>query len=843
MSNDSKNGGSDLDIFEGLGKKASERFPAAPPPPPGSGSNIPTSRPSRPMVPAEAKKTLAGVALPAPGSSPSVAGPPPTRPSALTPPPGSGRDDLFPSAPPPASRPSAAPTAPPASGSLRAAAPSASKPPPPPPGRGSLPNMPAARASQPPPLPGSNPNVAAARISQPPPLPAPSSPSATQRTTSPPVPPPASTRPLPVSAAAAPPSGKAAPATAKNGSKLEMDWDDDDEATHVFDKDKEPAPAPVAEASAETLQGPPSKEPERASMDAILSSRPPPASASIKSAPPASSPSPPSMGTTQPGHATLSGAFGSLGQPRHKTNGSSPPSAQFRSGPPASQSFRSAPPPPPNTQRNPSTSTAPVPPPPPPGQVTTAPMHMPPSAQHQRPASIPPPPSHAHGPHPHPSVPGQPVPGSVPPPHSVPPHHSQPPQLQMPPVSRAMEATAVVHRPSSSRAPLIVALLLAVAGLCGTLVYFLQPRNGTLVVNVADARGGAVSKLEVLIDGKKACDSAPCIREVSAGVHEVKVVASGFEPPAPRAVTVDGRREAQSDFQLAQSKTAGGTGFKVAASHPGVKLFVDGKDVGPLPQEIRDLEPGDHKLRFASSDRYAPLEKNVTVGKDEIVDVGNIALKVVKGKATIQLGTPGAKVYLVLGTNRKEVPQFPMAIEFDPNEKWELQATKDGFEQFTQPITFDDGQAEKTFMVTLTPKGQAAAPAAAPPPAVAAAPKEPAAAKEPAPAKEPAGKQPASFLKGESEGKAEAKAESKSESKKESAGGGGGEAFLNINSLPASTVVLDGKPLGPTPKVHVSVTPGSHTILFVNAEQSLKKTIEVKVGSGETKAAFAKLRE
>ena len=137
-------------------------------------------------------------------------------------------------------------------------------------------------------------------------------------------------------------------------------------------------------------------------------------------------------------------------------------------------------------------------------------------------------------------------------------------------------------------------------------------------------------------------------------------------------------------------------------------------------------------------------------------------------------------------------------------------------------------------------RAQGQAPAAPPP--VAAAPAA-AAPKEPAAAKEPAGKQPAGFLKGEGEGKAEAKAESKAESKKESAGGGGGEAFLNINSLPASTVVLDGKPLGPTPKVHVSVTPGAHTILFVNAEQSLKKSIEVKVGAGETKAAFAKLRE
>ena len=63
MSNESNGGGSDLDIFEGLGKKSSERSPAAPPPPPGSSSNV-ASRP----VPLDAKKTLLGI--PGPASSP-----------------------------------------------------------------------------------------------------------------------------------------------------------------------------------------------------------------------------------------------------------------------------------------------------------------------------------------------------------------------------------------------------------------------------------------------------------------------------------------------------------------------------------------------------------------------------------------------------------------------------------------------------------------------------------------------------------------------------------------------------------------------------------------------------
>jgi len=560
-----------------------------------------------------------------------------------------------------------------------------------------------------------------------------------------------------------------------------MDWDDEDEATHVFDKETRDAQEAAAAAPSAPAQGPESRRPEHASMDDILSS-PRPSQA-------------PAAGTPPPA-VTLTGQFGALGQPRESNGGV--PSNQFRSGAPPSQSLRSAPPPPPGAPPslrgpnapNASTTTAPIPPPPPPGQTTTVPMHMPVRAPSAPPPSMPP---MQQG-----QMPQMQGPHSMPPQQQQ--HHSQghqqisqPPMPQMPPVSRAMEQTA-----------------------------------GTLVVNVADAKGGAVSKLEILVDEKKACDSAPCIvRDVQSGVHQVKVVAQGFEPPAPRAVTIESRKDSAIDFALSPSAAArsGGTGIKVSGTQNGVKLLVDGKEYGLLPQELHDLTAGEHKVKIVGSERYAAVEKTIDVKQDEMSDLGTIALKVLKGKATIQLGTPGAKVYLVNGTNRKEVPQFPIAIDFDPNEKWQLEGKMLGMEDYSNPISFDDGQAEKTIVVTLSPKGTMPAmptmntnPVVRPPPTfVAPAPKEPVAVADPTP-KEP-------------------------KTPKEPAAAAGGEAFLNINSRPASTVLLDGKPLGPTPRVKVSVSAGTHTVLFVNAEESLKKSVSVTVAAGETKAVSAKLRD
>lgn len=807
MSDDNK-GGSDLDIFEGLGKKSSPKTSAVPPPPPGSGSHVAANA----TKPGEGlKKTLMGVApSPMPQSDAAIPAPPRSVPPPL---PASASQ-------PPSGQHASAPPAPPTSQSMRAAQPVSqggpvSKPPPPP-GRGSLPNMPSSPSQS------SMPAVSASPST---------SPSATLKTTSQ-MPPPASTRPAPAASSQVPPAPSTEPQVGKskaNGGKLDMDWDDDDEATHVFDKDSkdnQPAAAPAS--------GPESRgEPERASMDLIMSQPRP--SSIPQQGPAAGTPPPPPAHT-----ATLSGAFGALGQPRESTNGSGPPPS-LRSGPPPSQSLRSAPPPPPPgsmsnpsappaslRQPNPSTSTAPIPPPPPPGQTTTAPMHMP-----MRQPSHPPshPPQHvSHAP--------------MAPPASMPPQQvSQPPMPQMPPVSRAMEATAMVPRPQQSKAGLWVALLIGVMAAVGAAVFFLMPRTGTLTVNVADAKGGSVKGLEITVDGKK-CESVPCVMpNIPSGAHVVAVTAPGYESLAPKAVTVESGKTASADFTLqgggsgTGGTTAGGTGIKVSGNQTGVRLSVDGKEYGPLPQEIHDLSPGEHKVKISGSERFAPVEKTISVGKDEMVDLGNIQLKVLKGKVTINLGTPGAKVFLVSGTNRKEVPQFPIAIDFDPNEKWQLEGKLAGHDDFSQAITWDDGQAEKTITVTLTPKGttpptpaappNTAAPVAHPPtppvaaPPVAAAPKEPKAPAEPPVAAAP--KEPKTATPPPA--------------------GGGGEAFLNINSLPASTVVLDGKPLGATPRLHVSVAPGPHTVLFVNAEQSLKKSITVTVGAGETKAAFAKLRD
>jgi serine/threonine-protein kinase len=67
------------------------------------------------------------------------------------------------------------------------------------------------------------------------------------------------------------------------------------------------------------------------------------------------------------------------------------------------------------------------------------------------------------------------------------------------------------------------------------------------------------------------------------------------------------------------------------------------------------------------------------------------------------------------------------------------------------------------------------------------------------------------------------------------------DGVLNIDSVPASICSLDGRPLGPTPRLGVPVAPGTHVVRFVTADQRATKTVSVTVGPGETKFAGARL--
>jgi serine/threonine-protein kinase len=366
------------------------------------------------------------------------------------------------------------------------------------------------------------------------------------------------------------------------------------------------------------------------------------------------------------------------------------------------------------------------------------------------------------------------------------------------------------RKPSRNKYYVAAAGAVAVAAIA----FFAMPKSGKVAVFASAVNGKPLAKLSVLVDGVQKCTASPCNFDLDKGIHAIKATSDGYTTQE-QGVTVQSGGEVAVNFHL--EKAAGGTGIKVAGKQDGVEVFVDGKEIGPLPQEVKDIAPGNHKVLFKGSDRYAPDERTVTIEADEMKDLGTVSLKVLRGLATFDVRTSGAKVTLVSGKDRRQLTDFSQPVEIETSKNWTVEATKLGHDDFKQAITFED-KAEKTFVIALQEHAKpepvavaAAAPRAAP---------EPRAAPDPKPAPEPAAEEP--------------------ETPKSS--GGGGNCTLNFNSIPVSNVVLDGKPLGGTPKLGVSASAGSHTVIFVNPDEGRKVT-SVTCKAGETKTVGVRLSQ
>ena len=65
-------------------------------------------------------------------------------------------------------------------------------------------------------------------------------------------------------------------------------------------------------------------------------------------------------------------------------------------------------------------------------------------------------------------------------------------------------------------------------------------------------------------------------------------------------------------------------------------------------------------------------------------------------------------------------------------------------------------------------------------------------------------------------------------------------ARLNVNSIPVSNVLVDGRPVGQTPVLGLKVKPGAHSVVFISPDgkRVVRSTV---VGAGRTATVAARL--
>jgi serine/threonine-protein kinase len=337
-------------------------------------------------------------------------------------------------------------------------------------------------------------------------------------------------------------------------------------------------------------------------------------------------------------------------------------------------------------------------------------------------------------------------------------------------------------------------------------IFLLVPGSGALVVSVAGPGNKAVEKVKVFIDDKQVCDQSPCIaKDLKAGTHIVKVVAEGYGSTAGKAYSVEAGTETPVNITLAAPSP--GTGLHVKHDGSGLMLWVDGKEVGPLPQELKEMSPGSHDIKIGGSDRYEEYKESVSVEADQIALI-EPKLKVLKGEATLEPGdnADGAKILLVSGKERRPLnKELPVRLEVGTDKRYKIVATKKGYEPYENFIEFDDGKAEKTFIISLKEASESVEDEGDDAPEATA----------PAPRRTPARQAPVRAAR-------PAVAAAK--------------GTLNINSIPVSKIILDGVPKGTTPVIGVKVSPGTHTVVFMHPQHG-RKVRAVTVQPGKTATA------
>jgi len=355
------------------------------------------------------------------------------------------------------------------------------------------------------------------------------------------------------------------------------------------------------------------------------------------------------------------------------------------------------------------------------------------------------------------------------------------------------------------------AVLLVVLG-----IMLFSSKSGTVVVAAAGNLGQPLGSVTVIADGTKMCEGSRCAFQLPAGLHELDVRADGYVSQERLLVVRSGEQSAV-EFRLERSVSW----LKMAARQDGTEVYVDDELAGILPNQMPqtiEVASGPHRIRTAAK-HFAPEEQRVDLAPGETRFLGGIALRPIVGKASFDLRTPGAELSLFSDTGVQQRVDPTQSIDLDLSKRWTVEARRDGYATWRSTLDWN-GNMEKTFVVALEkatpePRAQPAAPRPPPRPApavaeaiAAAAGAGAPAAAAPAAADDPYGPAP----------RAEVPA---------------GVCSVSFNSIPVSSVFLDGSRIGTTPQLRVSARPGNHTVDFVNGDAKRRKTF--RCGAGEAK--------
>lgn len=420
------------------------------------------------------------------------------------------------------------------------------------------------------------------------------------------------------------------------------------------------------------------------------------------------------------------------------------------------------------------------------------------------------------------------------------------------PPSAAREPTASVARTrrdssrASSRVLLGLGAVLAVGLVAAGGWTLFRSTPGTIQVTTTPP--DAV----VFLDNHPASSSTSSpflISNVEPGPHLVEVRRSGYEPWATRVEVGSGQALTLPPVVLTpQAGSAGaaagvamgttgagevGSGFTLDSIPSGASVYVGDRLLPQrTPVRVTDLAPGTYGIRVEHGESYAPWVTQITVLPGQILQMETARLTPRSVSVEFVSTPPGAEVVLSRGSERRAIGQTPVTASVEATGgPWTVSMSKPGYQPSESVLVLAEGVARASHSATLVEQravgserpagarrggGGASRPAASP-------------GEDSAPSSAMASAiRPSTPSSGAS-------------SSSSAAAASGGTGTLQVNSQPWSQVIIDGRVIGNTPQMGITLPAGTHRVELVNPQFNARETFTVNIQPGQVERRVVRL--
>ena len=305
----------------------------------------------------------------------------------------------------------------------------------------------------------------------------------------------------------------------------------------------------------------------------------------------------------------------------------------------------------------------------------------------------------------------------------------------------------------------------------------------------------------VLFDDQQvqATSSPFVLANVEPGAHLIEVRKTGYQAWSTQIDLRPGQTltlpavTLRPDEGETPAAGEGGTGIALTSTPPGARVFVDGRQLeGTTPLRMDHLPAGSHTVRVEADGRR-PWQRQIQVASGQIMD---LAAELEAGTVSVRFeSTPrGAEVVLVRGDEREAIGTTPVRGDVETaGESWTVEMSRAGYETWREALEVPEGEERHTVEAELERERRAVNTSSMitrmdPPP----------------------------------------------DNGGETTPAAGGTGTLRVNTRPWSQVYVDGRLIGNTPQMNISVPAGSHRLTLVNPDFNIRHNVTVSVPAGDT---------